>query len=112
DERNVKIAVVPPDDAGAVFLAKIDLPLIDHSRSPRPWQPSDISHIYHMPTPRSIRRLRQPCTLDHPRHGRVPTRLSGFAGKNNLSAFNDIKPVGETRHVVNIRLGDEDGTAE
>jgi hypothetical protein len=29
----VEIAVVPPDDARAVFLAKIDLPLLDHSRS-------------------------------------------------------------------------------
>jgi hypothetical protein len=29
----VEIAVVPPDDARAVFLAKIDLPLLDHGRS-------------------------------------------------------------------------------
>src|SRR5512141_3132916 len=44
DDHNVNIAVVPPDDARAVFLAKIDLPLTDHGGSPRPlW--ADL--IYH-----------------------------------------------------------------
>jgi hypothetical protein len=28
----VKIAVVPADDAGAVFVAEVDLPLRDHRR--------------------------------------------------------------------------------
>jgi hypothetical protein len=36
NEDDVEIAVVPPDDSGAVFLAKIDLPLTDHPASPRP----------------------------------------------------------------------------
>ena len=36
DEDDVEVAVVPPDDSGAVLLAKIDLPLTDHPASPWP----------------------------------------------------------------------------
>ena len=32
DQRDVEIAVVPADDAGAVFVAEVDLPLGDHCR--------------------------------------------------------------------------------
>ncbi len=61
DQDDVEVAVVPAQDAGAVFLTKIDLPLTDHRVSPRSlplscallaWLPSpaaigtDISHIY------------------------------------------------------------------
>src|SRR5215471_20818684 len=53
DQHDVEIAIVPSDNARAVFLAEIDLPLTDHPRSPRPYfgaltmaapPASDISH--------------------------------------------------------------------
>ena len=34
DDHDVEIAVIPSEDAGAVFLPKIDLPLTDHCCSP------------------------------------------------------------------------------
>jgi hypothetical protein len=40
NEDDMEIAIVPPDNSGAVFLAKIDLPLTDHSASPRPVRPA------------------------------------------------------------------------
>src|SRR5262249_5924456 len=48
DDHDVKIAVVPADDARAVFLPEIDLPLGDHGLWPRncACEP-DISPIYH-----------------------------------------------------------------
>jgi hypothetical protein len=30
DDGDVEIAIIPPNDAGTVFLPKIDLPLTDH----------------------------------------------------------------------------------
>src|SRR5262249_50990441 len=101
DEDDVEIAVVPPDDSGAVLFAKIDLPLTDHSASP--WlsrSPSDISHIYHSWSPCSIRRPRLPGSLNHPGHRRVPACLARLAGKDYLTAFNDIEAVPESPGVV------------
>jgi hypothetical protein len=31
DDGDMEIAIVPPDDAGTVFLSKINLPLADHA---------------------------------------------------------------------------------
>jgi hypothetical protein len=40
DDDDVEIAVVPSDDAGAIFVAKVDLPLADHRLlSPQPSLP-------------------------------------------------------------------------
>jgi hypothetical protein len=34
DDRDMEIAVIPPDDSGTVLLPKIDLPLTDHLDAP------------------------------------------------------------------------------
>src|SRR5215475_1558099 len=36
DDCDMKIAVIPPDDSGSVFLPKIDLALPDHLAAPSP----------------------------------------------------------------------------
>src|SRR5262249_22938118 len=57
DDRDVKIPVVPPHDAGTVLLPKINLARADHGYSPSRRQGAgrsrltDISHIYHTEEP-------------------------------------------------------------
>src|SRR5262249_29465749 len=107
-----EIAVVPPNDSGAVLLPKIDLPLTDHPASPWPAEGHLIYHtcITASHAVQSDGRLHRP--LDHSGYSRVPAHLRRLACKDYLTAFNDIQAVGEIRHVVDIRLGDEYRVAE
>src|SRR5262249_15807456 len=119
DDCDMEIAVIPPDDSGTVFLPKIDLPLTDHLDSPSPRRRpvldgfrravSDISVIYHAQAPGSIGSRGWGNALNDAPNGRVPLRLFRPARKNNLTAFNDIEPVGKIGNVVDVGFGNEYG---
>src|SRR5262249_36773949 len=81
-----------------------------------PW-PSRSAHLIYHTSITAGRHVqsggpRLPGSLNHPGHRRVPACLARLAGKDYLTAFNDIEAVREIPDVVDIRSGNESRVAE
>ena len=48
-----------------------------------------------------------PAALDHAAHGRILARRVRLAGEDDLAALDDVEPVGEIGHMVEVGFGDQ-----
>src|SRR5271165_2011300 len=71
----------------------------------------DISQVYQAAAPVSISRGSRG-SLDDSGHGRILADLLRGAGEDDFPTLDDIEPIGEIRNMVDVGLGNENGTAE